>query len=177
MCRKTGISPVISAAAVSALMFGIMHLNLNQFCYAFVLGVVFALANHASGSTWTSVIMHFLINFVNTLLVIIANLSLKEQDIDLAQAQEATRQQSGVMLSAVLIYGVLAVACVFLVWLLLKAIAKNQGNLEAFKSSFARNNDPVTEGDVRVCSLMNAPMILSLLIGIVAMITFQVTVL
>ena len=55
----------------------------------------------------------------------------------------------------------------------------NQGNLEAFKSSFARkdNLDAATDAGVRVHSLLNVPMLFSVLIGIAAMIIYQVTVL
>ena len=172
-----GTSSVIKAAIVSALLFGIMHLNLNQFCYAFVLGFTFALANHASKSTWTSVIMHVAYNFVNMSLLIIATLSLQEQNVDIAQAQESVRTQSGAMLSTIIIYGVLSIICAFLAWLLLKAIAKNQGNLEAFKASFAKKNSDVVSAEVRVHSLLNVPMMLSICIGVVAMIVYQVAVL
>ncbi len=177
--RLKGIFPIITDAVVSALLFGIMHLNFNQFCYAFVLGVIFALANHASGSTWTSVIMHSLFNFVNVSIFLAMQLSLEAQNIDIVQEQEAVRSQTGIMLYSVILYGFISVICVFLVWLLLKAIANNQGNLEAFKSSFARkdNLDAATDAGVRVHSLLNVPMVFSVLIGIAAMIVYQVTVL
>ncbi len=168
-----GISSVIKAALISSLLFGLMHLNLNQFCYAFVLGVILALANQASGSTWTSVIMHSIYNLINTLLVIIASLSMQDQNMDLAQAAETVRQSD--LLSVVMGYGVVALVCVFLVWLLLKAIARNQGNLESFKNSFGRKNNADAEADVKVHSFLNAPMLLSTFIGIVAMIVYQIT--
>ena len=140
-----GMTSVLVAAIISALMFGLMHLNLNQFSYAIILGFVFALANEASGSIWTSVIMHFLINFVNVSLVIIATLSLKTQDIELAELQEAQRVDTGAMLSTLRVYGVVSIVCVFLVWLLLKAIAKNQGNARRFKEAFVRKRSQVKE--------------------------------
>ena len=52
--RFRKVTSLLVAAFVSAVMFGIIHLNINQMCYAIVLGVVFALANFASGSIWTS---------------------------------------------------------------------------------------------------------------------------
>ena len=140
-----GMTSVLVAAIISALMFGIMHLNINQFSYAIILGFVFALANEASGSVWTSVIMHFLINFVNVGLVIIATLSLRTQDIELAELQEVQRADTGAMLSTLRVYGVVSVVCVFLVWLLLKAIAKNQGNLDSFKAAFSRRRREAKE--------------------------------
>ena len=173
-----GTFPVLKAAAVSAMLFGIMHLNFNQFCYAFVLGMIFALANHASGSTWTSVIMHFLFNFINVMIMLLTQLSLEKQGMDYAQVQEEIRLQPGAMLNTVLVYGVLSVICAFLIWALLKAIAKREGNLEAFKSSFAgkAHSDAASDTGVRFHSLLNVPMMFSIIIGVAAMIVYQVTV-
>lgn len=174
-----GTFQVLKAAAVSAMLFGIMHLNFNQFCYAFVLGMIFALANHASGSTWTSVIMHFLFNFINVMIMLLTQLSLEKQGMNYAQVQEEIRLQPGAMLNTVLVYGVLSVICAFLIWALLKTIAKREGNLEAFKSSFAGkgHSDAASDTGVRFHSLLNVPMMFSIIIGVAAMIVYQVTVL
>lgn len=64
--RKAG---VLKAAVVSGLLFGIMHLNINQFCYAAVLGIVFALLVEATGNLLYSVEAHFLINLNSVLLL------------------------------------------------------------------------------------------------------------
>ena len=168
-------SSVLKAAIISAVLFGLMHLNLNQFSYAVVLGFVFALANQASGSTWTSVIMHFFINFVNVGFTIIATLILQEQNLDLAQVQETSRTTQGALLPALGFLGVLSIICVFFVWFLLKAIAKNQGNLDSFKSALSAKADHESEFFGRVHSIRNVPMMTSLFIGIAAMIIFQIT--
>jgi hypothetical protein len=47
---------------VSGLLFGLMHMNFNQFIYAFVMGVVFALLVEATDSLGASVLVHFIIN-------------------------------------------------------------------------------------------------------------------
>jgi len=57
--RKNGI---LGAALLSGFIFGIVHLNINQFIYAFVLGAIFALLVEATGSMVTSMIAHFAIN-------------------------------------------------------------------------------------------------------------------
>lgn len=54
--------PVWWAAFWSALLFGLMHLNLNQAPYAFALGFMFALLVEATGSLWPSVIAHMVFN-------------------------------------------------------------------------------------------------------------------
>ena len=51
-----------AAMILSAFLFGTMHMDLNQFCYAFVLGFLFLLINEAMGSFLPSVLLHFYIN-------------------------------------------------------------------------------------------------------------------
>ena len=53
---------VIGGALISALVFGLMHLNLNQMIYTVFNGIIFALMLEATGSIVTPVSMHFLIN-------------------------------------------------------------------------------------------------------------------
>lgn len=50
------------AAWLSALIFGLMHCNLNQFCYAFVIGLIFSLMVEATGSIFSTMIVHFMVN-------------------------------------------------------------------------------------------------------------------
>lgn len=50
------------AVICSALFFGMMHLNFNQFSYTFVIGMVMALAVLATGSIWGGVLVHFTLN-------------------------------------------------------------------------------------------------------------------
>lgn len=52
----------LGAVLLSGLIFGIIHLNLNQFTYAFVLGCIFALIVEATDTTLSTMIIHFLIN-------------------------------------------------------------------------------------------------------------------
>lgn len=57
--RKSG---VWVAVLLTAFLFGMMHMNLNQFSYAFVLGLVFALINEITGSILPAVLLHIYIN-------------------------------------------------------------------------------------------------------------------
>lgn len=65
--RTTG--RVMGSVIVSALLFGMMHMNINQACYAAVLGVFLALAAEASGSVFASMIIHMLFNSTEVLLM------------------------------------------------------------------------------------------------------------
>ncbi len=57
------------AALLSGLLFGLVHGNLNQFTYAFVLGVIFALIVEATDSIWSTMIVHALVNAVSVVTI------------------------------------------------------------------------------------------------------------
>lgn len=59
----------ITSAIISGLFFGLMHMNLNQFCYAFFLGIIFALVNECFESIWPSCICHMVINIQNVVMM------------------------------------------------------------------------------------------------------------
>ena len=50
------------SAVIIGIFFGIFHLDANQFLYAAVLGFILAYAVRVTGSIFTSMIMHFIIN-------------------------------------------------------------------------------------------------------------------
>lgn len=58
-------SPV-RAVLLSGLLFGLMHLNINQFFYATVSGMIMATVVVITKSIWPSVIIHFTNNALNT---------------------------------------------------------------------------------------------------------------
>lgn len=51
-----------AAMIISGLLFGLMHMNLNQFGYAFVMGIAVAMLVEATGSIYSSILFHFIIN-------------------------------------------------------------------------------------------------------------------
>lgn len=119
------------AAIISALMFGILHMNINQFCYATVLGLIFAYTNRASGSIFTSMIMHIVFNGYNMALLFMMNWAMEQVGMDFAEAAEAERANTSSMISTAVVLGVLAVGSFFLTRLILKSIAKREGTIEA----------------------------------------------
>ncbi len=52
----------LMAILLSAFLFGLIHMNVNQFSYAFIIGIIFALLTYATGSIIPSTIAHFVIN-------------------------------------------------------------------------------------------------------------------
>ena len=57
---------VLTGILVSALSFGLMHMNFNQILYAIYLGIVFAFLVEATGSIASTMILHMLFNGANT---------------------------------------------------------------------------------------------------------------
>ena len=77
------------AILLSALMFGLLHMNINQFLYAFAIGVIFALLVEATNSIVSTMIVHFVINGSSMLLAKASSMYSKE----LAQVNSALTQR------------------------------------------------------------------------------------
>ena len=56
------------AVIISAVMFGLMHGNFVQMPFAFIVGLILAIAVIKTGSLWTGVAIHFINNFMSVLL-------------------------------------------------------------------------------------------------------------
>jgi len=60
--------PVLTTCLISGFFFGMFHMNVNQFLYAFVMGVIMCFVVHLTGSILSSMIMHFTINATSLIL-------------------------------------------------------------------------------------------------------------
>ena len=54
--------PMLISAMVNGLFFGIIHMNLHQFPYAFIMGIVFAYMVYFTRNILSAVLSHFIIN-------------------------------------------------------------------------------------------------------------------
>jgi membrane protease YdiL (CAAX protease family) len=131
--RFRRITSLLIATLVSAVMFGIIHLNINQMCYAIVLGVVFALANFASGSIWTSITMHFIVNNIGLLTIAAVNAATEAAGASLAEDAEAIRTGGNTMLTTGIVLLVISIGFSFLIRKVLRKIAQNENNQEAIE--------------------------------------------
>ncbi len=61
------------AVGVSAILFGMMHGNLAQIPFAFILGIAIGIAVIKTDSIWTGVIIHFINNAISVLLTLLLN--------------------------------------------------------------------------------------------------------
>lgn len=78
----------VGGVLLSAFIFGLLHLNFNQMPYAFCIGIVFALMVEATGSVYTSMVMHFLLNGFNVGL----NYYLTLSQTEAVKSQETANQ-------------------------------------------------------------------------------------
>ena len=170
-------STSVKAMIMSGLLFGLMHLNFNQLCYAFVLGLLFFIVNKASGSTYTSFIAHAAVNIPNLAGILLMNLYMKNSgaEVNLAEAAEVARTSNQLIIIAV-VYFVLAIIFGALSILCLRVIAKNEGREQILKGMFARKNKDNENASYEVDTdventkvLLNIPAIIAI-VGTIIMI-------
>ena len=119
------------ALILSSLLFGLMHMNLNQCAYAFVLGTCFAMVVEATGSIWASIACHVLFNAINIIeMFAIDKLIPGYYNSDAAAA--AMSSDALIMMIGVLF--IVASITTVLAMCLLGWIAHREGNEHPFKS-------------------------------------------
>lgn len=127
------------AVFLSALFFGLMHMNFNQAGYAFVLGIFMALAVEATGSIWSSVLLHIAVNgrsvvmlFVSEKLTgLLQDFSGGTQGISQEAAAAVTQEQLFMMLGLEIL---LVVICLPIAGCILVWMAKKEGRLAHIRS-------------------------------------------
>ena len=125
---------VLTGIVISALCFGLMHLNFNQMLYAVYLGVIFALIVEATGSLVSTMILHMLFNAVNTAYVYLLPMyyewlgkySPEYASVDIESLFNTVPTNSQLMMTVALLVP-FAIGGLVLTILLLKAIAKLNG--------------------------------------------------
>ena len=123
----------------SALAFGLMHMNFNQFCYAFVLGIAFGILLEATGSIFATMTAHFVINGWSTVLMAVSKLLTRIDSSGSSAASGVdTQLTTQMMISAINVYSVIAAICIFAAVGVLIWIAKHCGRYEHLKWCFRR---------------------------------------
>lgn len=173
MCNTFGkYTTPIKAIFISAIMFSLMHLNINQAAYALVLGIIFAIVNHASGSVYTSMIIHTVVNSLNIAVLIAVNGVFASNGGNVAEAAETARQSSMIYVTAAL-YMVLAIISIAICIPCVVWVAKHENRYEQFVALFINNKkkiesvaEDVTESEStledssKVRAIINVPAII-----------------
>ncbi len=122
---------VWKAILLSAFLFAIMHMNINQAAYAFVIGIMLALLMEATDSIWPSFIMHMCINGFSTSMMYLMN-ALPAEVMDMAMSEAAYSTQE--LILTISLYLVLAVICTPLAFCVLAWIAGHEGHKETLSA-------------------------------------------
>lgn len=122
---------------MSALFFGLLHMNWNQFSYAFVIGAVFAMTIVATGSIWSGMIMHFVFNAHSVIMLEVVDylMSFMELEEDMAATEPLT---ADTVLTALFVMLPYALLCLFAGILLYLFIARLMGREQEVKALFCR---------------------------------------
>lgn len=127
---------VWKAALCSGFCFGLIHMNLNQFCYAFVLGVIFALLVEVTGSLICSTLAHLLINGNSVWLLALQQELLGQEAAQAAQAAEPLGRQE--ILSVLGVYTVIALISIIMAYGVMRLIARSCGRGEHMRRVLGR---------------------------------------
>ena len=113
---------LFKTAMITSLMFALAHGNLNQFLYAFAIGLFFAYLVEASGSVYASMLAHMCLNTATVVLVYLRRVLPANITSALAEAENTSVRE----LSPVywIISGAIAIACVILAVIVVRTIAK-----------------------------------------------------
>lgn len=166
----------LQAIFLSAFLFGIIHLNFNQFTYAFAMGIIFSLIIEATDSILSTMIIHFVINgssVINlyiypkliTMLDRVANEQIIGENFNFEQYFNEVTENMNDILSVSFImenYFLPAVICGVLAFIVYRTIANNNKRLDDIKSIF--------KGDRKKGNLISGTLVLSIAMCIVIMI-------
>ncbi len=133
--RKVDIKKAI---VLSGFLFGITHMNLNQFIYAFLLGMVFSVVVEVTDSIVSSMVLHFVMN--GTSMV-----SVYAQGMASAETAVESVDTAGVIDIYIQSIWMPAIAGVVLSYFILKGIAGNEGRSSVLRELFGRKNAVSTD--------------------------------
>lgn len=127
-----------AAIILSALLFGLLHMNLNQFSYAFVLGAIFALVIEATDSIVSTMIMHFVINSTSVINGYLLPKLMEAAGISDTAVETAGKMDKIVMMQTATALFFPAIVGGVLAFLVFRQIAKKEGRYDAVKRIFGR---------------------------------------
>lgn len=151
---------------LSALLFGLMHMNFNQMMYAFYLGIIMALMMEACDSIIAPMIMHFTLNAMSTLVSFLSAGTLETttaasmdfqstlmESYRMSAAQmgmEMTEEQLSAMMPTIMtmVIGILAVVAMIalaIVLALIYAVFRSNGRKPSVVFKADRSNSAYVE--------------------------------
>lgn len=155
---------LFKTAFFTALMFGLAHGNLNQFMYAFAVGMFLAYLVEASGSVFASMLAHALINGTTVVLVFLERHLPENITSAMVEAESRTASVQDLGLMFWIIGAAIAGACMVLAIIVLRTIARASGREVVYQEA-RKGKDRIKGKEGRVFSV-------ELLIGIMIPVIF-----
>ena len=139
---------VKKAVVLSGLLFGLAHMNLNQFIYAFLLGMVFSIVVEVTDSILSSMVLHFIMNG-SSMISVYAQ--------EMAEVQETMEEVDAIEVIDTYIQSIwfIALVGVLLACFILRMIAKNEGREQVWKELFGRKKGISTEYEQEISEMLS----------------------
>lgn len=125
------------AMLMSSLLFGLIHMNVNQFVYAFIMGCILCMLVYATGTVFASMLAHFVFNGINVVISYYFEKITKEMEGTVNQTISYTA------MDYIIAYGIqilIAVLGLILAYLLFKRICRENRGIENIKLIFKKEN-------------------------------------
>lgn len=133
------------AVILSGFMFGVMHGNLNQALYAFVIGVLLALLLESTGSIFTTMLFHFVYNAQSCCMMYLADAMMPGYFSEAAVAAVGPEE----LYMMISVYLVLAAVFTPLAICVLYKIAKNETRVPQLKETLPKRR----EGEIKIATI------------------------
>lgn len=157
---------------LSALFFGLMHLNFNQFSYAFAMGMIFCFLVEGTNSIFTSMIVHFVINCSSVVMIYLVPIMQKCIGAQTETAslfnQDVNTISTKSLLLGICIYGIIAAFTTVLAVLIYVVMIKHEGRLEHVKKMFQKGSGVGASEEKE--SFISMPLIIAIVICVAYMI-------
>lgn len=156
--QRTG--RIIGSMILSSILFGMMHMNFNQFAYGAVMGLMLALLVEATGSVLTSFIAHATFNSIEVILMYATSDIIDSAESVLTEMEETNQiyLTIGIYFIAAVIFTALALCVVYKI-----------SDLERRKEFFANIPKCKKQG----YKLITVPLIVAIVIAMVYMIGIE----
>lgn len=192
----------LGAVIMCGLLFGLVHGNLNQFTYACVLGMVFALILEATDSIWSTITVHFLVNMSSVAIIYVMPLIIRflesmynayvsagntqaadmivnalgtdEFSMEAVMGIGAGPLPKDAVLQMIGSYAVLALIGTVLAFFLYRFIAKRSGRWDYIKYIFTPKSKRTAEAETPLVPIKNKLITWEFIVGAVLMLGLMV---
>ena len=149
---------IFKAILASGFLFGLLHMNINQASYALVIGILLGFLLEATGSIFSSILFHVLVNSTNVVMMVISDNAVSEEMMENADAMITP----GLLWNMIGVYVVLAaigttIAVCLLVWM-----SKNEGRQPMLVKAFEARKE-------KGGKIISVPFIIGIVISILYM--------